>query len=83
MDIFIRNVPESDALGIDDLARKNHISRNEFMKRLISATVRSPEMKELDDKYEKIVEKALEAVKEGRKTLERNEQLFKVVAKKL
>lgn len=83
MDILVRNVSEGDILKLDDLARENNLSRNEFVKRLISSAVCSPEMKALDDKYEKLVDKALAAVKDGRQVLERNEQFFKEVAKKL
>lgn len=81
-EIKIRDIPSDIIAGLNDLARKNHISRNEYLKRLLKDTVQSPELKDVDDKYEKLVDKVLKQLNEYQNIVEKNTLLFKEVLKK-
>lgn len=81
--ILLRDIPESDILRLDEMARAGHMSRNEFIKRLIHSAARTSEMKDMDDKYEKLVEIMLAEIKEGRQLIEKNSEVMKEALKRL
>ena len=83
MNILLRDIPESDILRLDEMARAGHMSRNEFIKRLIHSVARTSEMKDMDDKYEKLVEIMLAEIKEGRQLIEKNSEVMKEALKRL
>ena len=83
MNILLRDIPESDILSLDEMARSGHMSRNEFIKRLIHSAARTSEMKDMDDKYEKLVEIMLAEIKEGRQLIEKNSEVMKEALKRL
>ena len=83
MNILLRDIPESDILRLDEMARAGHMSRNEFIKRLIHSAARTSEMKDMDDKYGKLVEIMLAEIKEGRQLIEKNSEVMKEALKRL
>lgn len=83
MNILLRDIPESDILRLDEMAREGHMSRTEFIKGLIHSAARTSEMKDMDDKYEKLVEIMLAEIKEGRQLIEQNTEVLKEAVKRL
>ena len=82
-EIKVRDLPSDAIAKLEEQARKKHISRNEYLKRLLCNEAQSPESKNMDEKYGELVDKALEEIKECRKVIEENSKLLQEVKKRL
>lgn len=80
---MLRDIPEDVMLKIDEQARKKHMSRNEYLKRLLCSEAQSPELKDMDEKYGELVDKALEENKKCRKAIEENSKAMEELLKRL
>ena len=81
MNLMLRDIPEDVMLKIDEQARKKHMSRNEYLKRLLCSEAQSPELKDMDEKYGELVDKALEENKKCRKAIEANTRVMEELLK--
>lgn len=55
--LIIRNVDDAVAAKLNELAKKNKISREEYLRRYLSNLSVIGEMKELEDKYSTLISK--------------------------
>jgi hypothetical protein len=69
MNITIRNIDEPVMAIIGALANKNGKSREEYLRTQIKLIALYPEIKSLDNKYERIAELTLMAIQENTDTL--------------
>lgn len=83
MNTMLRDISESDILRIDEMARASHMSRNEFIKRLIHSVARTSEMRDMDNKYEQLVEILIAQIKDGRQLIEQNTKVLEEALKRL
>ena len=82
-EIKIRDIPADVVLRLDELARKKHMSRNEYLKRLLCNEAQSPELKDMDELYSKLVDYSLKEIKVGRQLIEQNTKVMQEVLKRL
>lgn len=82
-EIKIRDIPADVILRLDELARKKHMSRNEYLKRLLCNEAQSPELKDMDELYSKLVDYSLKEIKAGRQLIEQNTKVMQEVLKRL
>ena len=82
-EIKIRDIPADVVLRLDELARKKHMSRNEYLKRLLCSESQSQELKDMDELYSKLVDYSLEQLKAGRQLIEQNTKVMQEVLKRL
>ena len=82
-EIKIRDIPTDVVLRLDELARKKHMSRNEYLKRLLCSEAQSLEVKDMDELYSKLVNYSLEELKAGRQLIEQNTKVMQEVLKRL
>lgn len=82
-EIKIRYIPADVVLRLDELARKKHMSRNEYLKRLLCNEAQSPELKDMDELYGKLVDYSLKEIKAGRQLIEQNTKVMQEVLKRL
>ena len=83
MNTMLRDIPESDILRIDELARASHMSRNRYLTRRLSLIAQSPELFAKEDKYEKLINMVMAEIKEYRKVIEENTKVMQEVLKRL
>lgn len=65
MDILIRNVGKDVVFNLDELAKKQGKSRNEFIKDVLNMHIQLPEIRNIDNAYEKILTTALKVIDEN------------------
>lgn len=82
-EIKIRDIPADVVLRLDELARKKHMSRNEYLKRLLCSEAQFSELKDMDELYSKLVDYSLEEIKAGRQLIEQNTKVMQEVLKRL
>lgn len=72
MDIVIRKLEKNVIAALDDLAGAQNKSRNEYLVEQITLLARYPELRAMDDRYLKILSRAVDVIAEN------NEQLKKL-----
>lgn len=65
MEIKVRNLDRSVVAAIDDQARSQNKSRNEYLVEQLTLLARAPELKVQEDKYGALVRAVVEVVKEN------------------
>ena len=65
MEIKIRNVEPYAVQKIDELARKQNVSRNGFLKKQLEAIALMGEIRQVEGKYEALVQSLVEIIKEN------------------
>lgn len=65
MDIKIRNLDRGVVAAIDDMARRQGKSRNEFLKEQISLLAKAPELRLQEDKYEVLIKEVADIIKQN------------------
>lgn len=78
-DILLRNIDASALKKIDELAKKNKQSRNEFLKKQIESLAILDEIKRLEDNYELLTNKVLKVIELNTKSIEKNNQLLEEI----
>lgn len=74
MECKIRNVEEDVLLKLDRLARKHNMSRNKYLKGVLTNHVLSGELKEQEEKYCVLMETVLEVVQHNSELIEKVRQ---------
>lgn len=65
MEIKVRNLDRSVVAAIDDQARSQNKSRNEYLVEQITLLARSPEMRQQEDKYTALVNTMVKVIREN------------------
>ena len=71
MEIKIRNLDRGTVLAIDDVARKQGKSRNEYLKEQIELMAVAPKLREQEDRYESIIKELAQIIKQNTEIFER------------
>lgn len=71
MDILIRGVDPAAVKKIDELAKKQHISRNQYLASLVNNFAALEEFKSYQKQYETVIEKCLTVIQENSSTEEK------------
>ncbi|EMF0084156.1 ribbon-helix-helix protein, CopG family [Enterococcus hirae] len=83
MDIIVRNIPAKTVAALDELAKQNSQSREEYVRRLLDHHVMYVEVEGLNKKYENLVEEVSQnmilALNQNTKVLNEFIQIAKVV----
>ena len=79
MEIKIRNVDPVVVTKLDELARKQHLSRNEYLKKIVSRCAVVQDVVDLDKKYTDLVNVLVERLEQAADVIATN----KVCLKKL
>lgn len=61
-EVKIRNLDDSVVVQLDRMARKHHMSRNKYLRGILTNHVIAGERKELEEKYRNLVNVVLEVV---------------------
>lgn len=69
MNVLLRNISKDVVYKIDELAKKNGISRNEYLTNQLELLAYSDSIFELDNKYSILVEKILKVLEYNTLTL--------------
>ena len=69
MDVLIRNVNINTVIKIDNLAKKNGFSRNEYLYNRLEEIAFENEINELEDKYKSLIENLVDITKDHIKIL--------------
>lgn len=70
----IRNLDKEDLVKLDRLAAKKHISREEYLRRIIHGHVLSSELREVESRYESLVNVIVDVVQNNSEKLEQLER---------
>ena len=65
MEIKIRNVEPYAVQKIDELARKQNVSRNSYLKKQLEAIAVMGEIRQIEGRYESLVQSLAEIIKEN------------------
>ena len=77
MEIKIRNVEPYAVQKIDELARKQNVSRNSYLKKQLEAIALMGEIREIEGRYEALVQSLIEIIKENTTAYEQILQYLK------
>lgn len=61
-EIKIRNLDDSVVVQLDRMARKHHMSRNKYLRGILTNHVTAGEKKELEEKYRNLINTMLDVV---------------------
>ena len=81
--ILIRNVDESVALRLNELAKKKSMSREAYIRDLFNSVSVSGELKELDFKYANLVELLSDQAKMLLDIIDRNTYVIEMVQERM
>lgn len=71
-DISVRNLDQKIIAGLDDLARKRNISREEFIRRLCKKAVEAEELHRIENRYETTLRRMEDIFFNALQVVERN-----------
>lgn len=77
MEIKIRNVEPYAVQKIDELARKQNVSRNSYLKKQLEAIALMGEIRQIEGRYEALVQSLIEIIKENTTAYEQILQYLK------
>lgn len=72
MDIKVRNVDPVVVRKLSELAKKHHLSREEYLRRHLTKHAILPEVVELDERYNELVYLLVEKLEQTTDVLEKN-----------
>jgi plasmid stability protein len=81
--ILIRNVDESVALRLNELAKKKNMSREAYIRDLFNSVSVSGELRELDFKYANLVELLSDQAKMLSDIIDRNTYVIEMVQERM
>ena len=81
--ILIRNVDESVALRLNELAKKKNMSREGYIRDLFNSVSVSGELRELDFKYANLVELLSDQAKMLSDIIDRNTYVIEMVQERM
>lgn len=77
--IQIRNLPDDVVLRLSELAKKQKISREQYVRELLISFASSEVEQELHNKYDTIIQQLIEILQEQNEIIERNTLAFDTV----
>jgi plasmid stability protein len=77
--IQIRNLPDDVVLHLSELAKKQKISREQYVRELLISFASSEVEQELHNKYDTIIQQLIEILQEQNEIIERNTLAFDTV----
>lgn len=80
MDVKIRGVDPVIVRKIDELAKKQHMSRNEYLKRCLSGYAVVQDVVDLDSKYAELVTLLAERLEQANDVIEANSLILQQLA---
>ena len=79
MEIKIRNVDPVVVTKLDELARKQHLSRNEYLKKIVSRCAVVQDVIDLDKKYADLVNVLAERLEQAADVIATNTEKMKKI----
>lgn len=79
MNIQIRDIEDSCVKKIDELAAQKRMSRNAFLKLVITTLAAEKEIQMLENKYESVIDKLLFVINENSEVLQENSIILKEI----
>lgn len=70
IDQIVRNLNKEDVVKLDRLAAEKNISREEYLRRIIHGHVLSSELREVESKYESLVNVIADAIENQSEKIE-------------
>ena len=70
MEIKVRNLDKSVVAAIDDQAKSQNKSRNEYLVEQLTLLARTPEIKQQEDKYTALVNTVVKVVRENTEVMD-------------
>ena len=83
MVITLRNVSPDIALKLSEMAKKKHMSREQYIKSLLCQVTLSEDMIKLEDRYENLVKDLAEVMLSINACMEENNIILEKVIEKL
>lgn len=83
MDIKVRNVEPAVGRKLSELAKKHHLSREEYLRRHLTKHAILPEVIELDERYHELVYLLVEKLEQTTDLLEENTMILDRVKQKM
>lgn len=77
--IQIRNLPDDVILRLSELAKKQKISREQYVRELLISFASSEVEQKLHNKYDTIIQQLIEMLQEQNEIIERNTLAFNTV----
>lgn len=69
MEILIRDLDKATVDMIDDIARKQHKSRNEFLKEQLTLFALAPKLRQQEERFEAVIRDIMEIIEQNTKVL--------------
>ena len=79
MEIKIRNVDPVVVTKLDELARKQHLSRNEYLKKIVSRCAVVRDVIDLDKKYTDLVNVLVERLEQAADVIATNTEILEKI----
>ena len=79
MEIKIRNVDPVVVTKLDELARKQHLSRNEYLKKIVSRCAVVQDVIDLDKKYADLVNVLAERLEQAADVIATNTEILEII----
>ena len=79
MEINIRNVDPVVVTKLDELARKQHLSRNEYLKKIVSRCAVVQDVIDLDKKYADLVNVLAERLEQATDVIATNTEILEKI----
>lgn len=79
MEIKIRNVDPVVVTKLDELARKQHLSRNEYLKKIVSRCAVVQDVIDLDKKYADLVNVLVERLEQAADVIATNTEILEKI----
>ena len=79
MEIKIRNVDPVVVTKLDELARKQHLSRNEYLKKIVSRCAVVQDVIDLDKKYTDLVNVLVERLEQAADVIATNTEILEKI----
>ena len=79
MEIKIRNVDPVVVTKLDELARKQHLSRNEYLKKIVSRCAVVQDVIDLDKKYADLVNVLTERLEQAADVIATNTEILEKI----
>ena len=79
MEIKIRNVDPVVVTKLDELARKQHLSRNEYLKKIVSRCAVVQDVIDLDKKYADLVNVLAERLEQAADVIATNPEILEKI----
>ena len=79
MEIKIRNVDPVVVTKLDELARKQHLSRNEYLKKIVSRCAVVEDVIDLDKKYADLVNVLAERLEQAADVIATNTEILEKI----